>query len=88
MLTTAVVRSVDFCARHCRLMIAAGTVLMIVAAVYDVTRFSITTDVDTLISRDLPWHQHQLAFAQAFPQKGMLAVVSNHHDRKCRSRGR
>jgi uncharacterized protein len=76
MLTTAVVRSVDFCARHCRLIIAAGTVLMIVAAAYDVTRFSITTDVDTLISRDLPWHQHQLAFAQAFPQKGLLAVVS------------
>ena len=49
---------------------------MIVAAVFDVTRFSITTDVDTLISRNLPWHQHQLAFAQAFPQKGMLAVVS------------
>src|SRR5258708_21239483 len=67
---------VDFCARNCRLVIAAGALLMIIAAAYDIEHFSITTDVDALISRKLPWHQRQLAFSQAFPQRGILAVVS------------
>ncbi|OAF13110.1 hopanoid biosynthesis-associated RND transporter HpnN [Bradyrhizobium centrolobii] len=50
--------------------------MLIVAATYDVARFSITTNVDALISRDLPWHRRQLAFNETFPQKGILVVVS------------
>lgn len=72
---TVIVRIVDFCARNCRIIIAAGAILMIVAATYDVQRFKITTDVDALISRTLPWHQRQLALSTAFPQKGIVAVV-------------
>jgi uncharacterized protein len=75
MRTTLTVRLVDFCVRHCRLVVAAGTLLLIVAAAYDAARFSITTNVDALISRDLPWHRRQLAFTEAFPQKGILVVV-------------
>jgi hypothetical protein len=58
------------------LVIGAGALLMTIAAAYDIEKFSITTDVDALISRKLPWHQRQLAFSQAFPQRGILAVVS------------
>ena len=76
MVTSAVVRLVDFCTRHCRPIIAASMLLMTVAAAYDIARFSINTDVQTLISRDLPWRQRQLAFSEAFPGKGILAVVS------------
>jgi hypothetical protein len=67
---------VDFCARKSRLVIATSALLMITAAAYDIEHFSITTDVDALIDRKLPWHQRQLAFSQAFPQRGILAVVS------------
>jgi uncharacterized protein len=74
--TMLTVRLVDFCVRHCRLVVAAGALLLIIAAVYDATCFSITTDVDALISRDLPWHRRQLAFTEVFPQKGILIVVS------------
>lgn len=49
---------------------------MAVAAIFDVTRFSINTDVERLIAQDLPWHERQIAFTQTFPQKGISAVVT------------
>ena len=49
---------------------------MVGAAVFDFTRFSINTDVERLISQDLPWHRRQVAFTEAFPQKGISAVVT------------
>ncbi|MEN3385068.1 MAG: uncharacterized protein V7608_5112 [Hyphomicrobiales bacterium] len=75
MLQPATVRIVDFCARHAWPVIIVGMVLALAATVYDAARFSITTDVESLISRDVPWHRRQLAFFDAFPQYGTLAVV-------------
>jgi len=69
------VRIVDFCARHAWLVVIAGMLLALATTAYDVTRFKITTDVESLISRDVPWHRRQLAFFDAFPQYGTLAVV-------------
>jgi hypothetical protein len=76
MLRSALVQLVDLCARYYRLVIAIGTLLMIAAAAYDVAHFSITTDVEAMISRGLPWHQRQIGFSEAFPPKGISAVVS------------
>jgi hopanoid biosynthesis associated RND transporter like protein HpnN len=53
-----------------------GFFLTIAAATYDVARFSITTDTQSLISQDLPWHQRQSALSKAFPQKGISVVVT------------
>ncbi len=75
MLNSAIVRIVDFCTRHRWAIIAAGTMLMIAAGIFDAARFSITTDIEALISQNLPWHQRQLEFTQAFPQRGISAVV-------------
>ena len=75
MLKSTVVRIVEFSARHKWLMTIVGAALMVAAATYDVARFSITTNVEALISQSLPWHQRQLAFSDAFPQKGISAVV-------------
>jgi hopanoid biosynthesis associated RND transporter like protein HpnN len=76
MLNSVIVRTVDFCTRHRWLVITGGFVLAIAAAAYDVTRFSITTDIDALISQKLPWHQRQIALSKAFPQQGIAAVVT------------
>jgi hypothetical protein len=73
MLSSAVVRIVDFCARHRWASIATGILLTVAAGVYDVGRFSINTDIEALISEKLPWHQRQIA---AFPQKGITVVVT------------
>jgi hopanoid biosynthesis associated RND transporter like protein HpnN len=75
MLNSAIVRIVDFCIRHRWAVITAGTALMIAAGIFDATRFSINTDIEALISQNLPWHQRQLELAQAFPQRGISAVV-------------
>jgi uncharacterized protein len=75
MLNSVIVRIVDFCARHRWPVIAIGTLLMVATAGFDYERFSITTDVEALISQSLPWHQRQLAIADAFPQNGISAVI-------------
>jgi uncharacterized protein len=76
MSNSIIVSIVDFCALHRWPVIVAGTLLMAATAGFDYERFSITTDVEALISQSLPWHQRQLAFAKAFPQSGIAAVIS------------
>lgn len=76
MIRSTIVRIVSACARSYWAVIVAGALLMAGAVVFDVTRFSINTDVQRLIAQDLPWHERQIAFTQAFPQKGISAVVT------------
>jgi hopanoid biosynthesis associated RND transporter like protein HpnN len=75
MINSAIVRIVDACARYRWTVILAGTLLMLGAAAFDAAKFSINTDVEGLISEDVPWHQRQLEMSQAFPQKGIAVVV-------------
>ena len=74
-MNSAIVWLVDFCARHRRAVILAGTLLMLAAAAFDIARFSVNTDVEGLISENLPWHQRQLELAREFPQNGISVVV-------------
>src|SRR5258706_15489722 len=71
----AIVRIVDFCARYRWMIVIAGTLLMLGAAAFDATQFSIDADIEGLISQNLPWHQRELQLLHAFPQKGILVVV-------------
>jgi hypothetical protein len=75
MLNRAIVRVVDFSARHRRAVVGVGILLAIGTAAFDVARFSINADVEGLISQNVPWHQRQSALSDAFPKKGILAVV-------------
>jgi hopanoid biosynthesis associated RND transporter like protein HpnN len=76
MLKSAITGIVEFCARRPWRVVILGVVLAAAAAAYDVTRFSITTNTENLISEDLPWRQRQADFSKAFPQKEILAVVT------------
>jgi hopanoid biosynthesis associated RND transporter like protein HpnN len=75
MINSVIVRIVDICAHYRWTTILAGIVLMLGAGTFAAARFSINTDVEGLISHDLPWHQRQSEMTRAFPQKGILAVV-------------
>lgn len=75
MIHSAIVRIVDFCAHRHWAIIIVGTLLMVAAAIFDAARFSINTNIEELISEDLPWHQREIALSKAFPQKDMIAVV-------------
>ena len=77
MLRTAIVATVTRCTRHAWLVIALATVAAAVSGVYAARHFAINTDINTLISRDLPWRQREIAFDKAFPQhlRSILVVL-------------
>lgn len=75
MIHSVIVRIVDFCARNRWTIVISGALLMLVAVAFDAARFSINTDIEGLISQDLPWRQRELELSKAFPRKGILVVV-------------
>ena len=75
-MTRAVVNIVDLCVRRWRVTILVGALLLVACAFYAATRFSINTDIQTLVSQNLPWHQRQVELSKAFPQKGISVVVT------------
>src|ERR1700741_3832265 len=76
MMRSTIVRIVAVCSHFPRIVIVMGAVLMLATAIFDVTRFSINTNVERLISQKLPWHERQGKLDRAFPPKGISAVVT------------
>jgi uncharacterized protein len=75
MLKSTIVRTVDFCIRHAWWVIFFGMMLGVLCAGYAAKHFAITTDINKLISDDVPWTQRQAAFESEFPQWGIMAVI-------------
>jgi hopanoid biosynthesis associated RND transporter like protein HpnN len=75
MLKSAIVRTIDVCTRHPWSVILVAVVLSLGSAVYVARHFEITTDIDKLISDDLPWRQRAKAYQTRFKNAGILAVV-------------
>jgi uncharacterized protein len=77
MLQQAIVRIVDYCTRHAARVIGIALILGAAGGVYAATHFAIDTDVNKLISRDLPWRQREATFQRFFPPKEqtILAVI-------------
>lgn len=75
MLAQTIAHIVDFSARRRWAVIAFGVVLAIVSGLFAITHFSINTDVETLISRELPWRERQIDMMKAFPDKGLAVIV-------------
>ena len=57
------------------LVAAAGLLLTLVSLGYTVTRFSINTNTDALLSPDLPYRKSEAAFSKLFPQTNTQLVV-------------
>src|SRR5579859_2350522 len=57
-----------FCTWHAWSVMAIAGVLALVSGVYLARHFAIDTDVNKLLSSDLPWRQQELKFSRAFPQ--------------------
>ena len=68
---------VNICTRHPWKIITISLILLVVSGNYALRHFAINTDVNKLISTDLPWRQRELAFARAFQgdEDKILAVV-------------
>ncbi len=72
-----VARIVSFCAAQKFAVVAAALAIVVAAGFFAATHFSISTDLNRLISPDLPWRQREIALGQAFPQRAdtILAVL-------------
>lgn len=69
---------VHFCIRRSGLVLLASAAIVVGAGVYVTQHFAINTDVNNLLSPDLPWRKRELAYQAAFPQQApsIIAVVS------------
>src|SRR5438045_9142055 len=77
MLKSVIVATVTRCTRHAWGVIVVALLLTLLSGVYAANHFGINTDINTLISQDLPWRQRELTFEKAFPQhlRSLLIVV-------------
>ena len=75
-ITALVVRAIDFSAQHVWPVIGLALVLAVASSWYAATHFAMTTDVNQLISPNIPWRQREAALEKAFPQfQTIVAVV-------------
>jgi len=75
MLRSSIVRIVTVSVQHPWWTIAFALVLAVLTGLYAATHFKIKTDVDALISPDLPWAERAQAYAKGFPARPILVVV-------------
>ncbi len=75
-ITALVVRAIDLCAQYAWPVIVAAILLTVVSSWYAATHFAMTTNVNQLISPNIPWRQREAALEKAFPQfETIVAVV-------------
>jgi len=74
-ITALVVRAIDVCTKYAWPVICAAVLLAAVSGWYAVTHFAMTTDIDELISPNIPWRQREAAFEKAFPQYEVIVAV-------------
>ena len=75
MLSSALGRLVGFCIRHVLLVILSAIALAALLGTYGLFNFAIDTDVNDLISRDLPWRKREIAYNAAFPQTSQSIII-------------
>ena len=61
--------------RRAPAVLAGALLIAVLSCGLAATRLGVTTDADELFSASLPWRQHDLAFARAFPQFTDLLVA-------------
>ena len=77
MLKSKIISVVNICSRYASTVVAISVLLTAITSLYTARNFSINTDVNKLISFDLPWRQRELTVDKAFPHRNetILAVV-------------
>ncbi len=77
MLKRWLVGIVGWSARQRYAVLAIAIAVAATSGVYVARHFAIDTNIDRLISRNLPWRQHQAEYSQAFPKQmtTILAVI-------------
>ncbi len=74
-ITALVVRAIGFCVQYAWPVIGVSVLLAVLSSWYAATHFAMTTDVNQLISSNIPWRQREAAFEKAFPQFELIVAV-------------
>ena len=75
-LNTAVVQTIKQCIGHPWVVVIVAILMATASVGYSVRHFALNTDINKLISPDLPWRKREIAFDALFPQyDSILAVV-------------
>ena len=75
MLTSLIVRGIDFCTRYAWQVVVAGLLLAVASGFYSARHFAINSDIDALLSNDIGWRQRELAFEDVFHRFKRIFVV-------------
>src|SRR5258706_6095437 len=77
MLKALLVETVRFSAERRWLTLFIAVLVAALSGVYAARHFALNTDIEKLISPNLPWRQDEIAFERAFPnqQSQILAVI-------------
>ena len=77
MLRAWIASIVDKCTHHVWLVVATAMLLTVATSIYTAHNFSIDTNINKLISPNIPWRQREIALDRAFPNRlnTILAVV-------------
>jgi uncharacterized protein len=77
MMKTAIVTIIGFCTKYAYATIAVSVLIASIAGFYSARNFAINTDVNTLISEELPWRQREITFERSVPSHydNVLVVV-------------
>jgi uncharacterized protein len=74
-ITALVVRAIEFCVRFAWPVFGVALLLTVASSWYAATHFSMTTDINKLISTQMPWRQREMAFENAFPRYELIVAV-------------
>ena len=75
MLTSVVVRIVDFCSRQAWLVIVTSLLVAIACSFYTARHFAINSDINALLSDDIGWRKREHTFEEAFGRFDRITVV-------------
>jgi hypothetical protein len=74
-ITAFVVRTIGFCIHYAWWVIAGAIIISVLSGWYSAAHFSVTTDINQLISGNSPGRQREQAFEKAFPQFDVIIAV-------------
>ncbi len=74
-LTTTVVQAIKQCIGHPWLVVTIAILMTMASVGYSVRHFALNTDINKLISPNLPWRQREIAFDAAFPTYDLIIAV-------------
>jgi uncharacterized protein len=77
MLARLVLRTIAYSIHRAWVVVLIAALLTGASVVYAISHFKLNTDINRLISSDLPWRKTEAAFSKAFPRFNLLLVVVN-----------